>query len=253
MWLYPNIIAHRGGGTLAPENTLAAMRCGWSHGFRAVEFDVMLSKDKVPVLMHDAMLGRTVGGSGCIADYTAQELNAMDAGSWFGKAYAGEPVPTLSQVWRFCLRHRIWMNIEIKPVPGHEEETGAIVAGAVSSWMAAMGREGHAPDAAARPLFSSFSYEALAAAKKAAPSIACGVLMNPLASNWRETARQLDAATLHVQHGGLSRQQIAAVKEAGLGLFCYTVNDPARARDLLGWGVDAICTDRIDLIGPDFR
>ena len=59
MWPYPQFLAHRGGGKLAPENTLAALRCGLAHGFHAVEFDVMLSRDGVPVVMRDPYLGRT--------------------------------------------------------------------------------------------------------------------------------------------------------------------------------------------------
>ena len=64
MWPYPRILAHRGGGTLAPENTYAGLRCGMAAGFRAIEFDVMLARDGVPVVMHDPGLGRTVRGSG---------------------------------------------------------------------------------------------------------------------------------------------------------------------------------------------
>ena len=65
MWSFPRIIAHRGGGTLAPENTLAALRCGLAHGFRGVEFDVMALPDGALVLMHDTELGRTVSGISC--------------------------------------------------------------------------------------------------------------------------------------------------------------------------------------------
>ena len=72
MWPYPKIVAHRGAGKLAPENTLAAMQCGRNMAFRAVEFDVMLSKDGVPVLMHDPEFGRTVAGKGAVADTLLQ-------------------------------------------------------------------------------------------------------------------------------------------------------------------------------------
>jgi len=255
MWPYPRIIAHRGGGTLAPENTLAALRCGLKHGFRAVEFDVMLSKDKAPVVVHDDRLGRTLAGAGGIADYTYGELAAMDAGSWFGGEFAGEPVPSLEQVWQFCMRQRIWMNIEIKPVPGYEEETGAVVAEMASGWLAELQRQAQPLEEHALPLFSSFSVAALRAAKSIAPGIARAVLMNPLASDWRAKLElaALDAVAVHAHHASLTREQAAAVKQAGFGLFCYTVNDPVRAKELLAWGADAICTDRIDLIGPDFR
>ena len=75
MWPYPKVLAHRGGGRLAPENTLAAIRCGYEHGFRAVEFDVMLPADGVPILMHDDTLGRTVAGSGSVAELGSVELS----------------------------------------------------------------------------------------------------------------------------------------------------------------------------------
>src|SRR3954465_1879841 len=127
MWPYPNIIAHRGGGKLAPENTLAAMRCGLARGFRAVEFDVMLARDGVPVVMHDPQLGRTVKGSGNVFDLDAGQLSALDGGSWFGPEFAGEPVPSYEQVVPWRLQHGIWMNVEIKPAPGFEEQTGRVV------------------------------------------------------------------------------------------------------------------------------
>ena len=110
MWFYPKVIAHRGGGVLAPENTLAAMRCGLAHGFHAVEFDVMLSQDGVPVLMHDPQFGRTVRGVGNVCETTAAALARMDAGSWFGPQFAGEPVPTFEETARFCKENQIWMN-----------------------------------------------------------------------------------------------------------------------------------------------
>jgi glycerophosphoryl diester phosphodiesterase len=128
MWPFPRIIAHRGGGTLAPENTLAAMRCGLAHGFRAVEFDVMLSADGIPVLMHDPDFGRTIAGSGSVSDCTAGELAAMDAGSSFDRRFAGEKVPTFRQVIAFCDDNGIWMNVEIKPAPGFAVDTGRAAA-----------------------------------------------------------------------------------------------------------------------------
>ncbi len=89
MWNFPRMLAHRGGGTLAPENTLAALRCGHAHGFRAVEFDVMGLSDGSLVLMHDEELGRTVAGQGSVADCTLAQLSASDAGSWFSAEFAG--------------------------------------------------------------------------------------------------------------------------------------------------------------------
>jgi glycerophosphoryl diester phosphodiesterase len=248
MWRYPKVIAHRGGGTRAPENTIAALRCGLAHGFHAVEFDVMLSADGIPVLMHDPLFGRTVAGPGSVAESSAQALMAMDAGRWFDAQYAGECVPSFSAVVEFCTRHRIWMNVEIKPAPGHEAATGRAAAACLASALSEIKAAG-IPE----PLFSSFSFEALSAAKQAAPEIPRGFLLGAIADDWQERLRQLEAVALHTNHKTLSRERAQEVKQAGYGLFCYTVNEPARAREILSWGVDAFCTDRIDLIGPDFR
>ncbi len=102
------------------------------------------------------------------------------------------------------------------------------------------------------PLLSSFSREALLAARAAAPGLALACLFDVIPADWRARLAEVGALALHTNHLHLTPQLAAAVKEAGIGLFCYTVNEPARAREILAWGVDAFCTDRIDLIGADF-
>ena len=247
MWTYPRFLAHRGGGKLAPENTLAALQCGLDHGFRAVEFDVMLARDGVPVVMHDPYLGRTVPGSGNVFDYDAAELMAMDAGGWFGARFSGEPVPLFTQFIAFCKANDIWMNIEIKPAPGFEAETGRVVARLTR---AMFGFE-IAQDDPMVPLLSSFSEAALAAAQEAAPDLPRALLLDVVPADWRARAAVLHAVAVHTSQKNLTPALAKQIKDAGFGLFCYTVNDPARARELLAWGVDAMCTDRLDLIGPD--
>jgi glycerophosphoryl diester phosphodiesterase len=241
MWSFPRIIAHRGGGTLAPENTLAALRCGLAHGFRGVEFDVMALPDGALVLMHDTELGRTVSGSGSVVDQTFASLSAADAGAWFSAEFIGERVPSFAQAAQFCLQHGLWMNVEIKPLPGQALMTGRSVAAACASLPA---------DAV---LLSSFSAEALRAAQAVAPKIARGLLVERLPPDWHQQLDQLGAVSLHANAATLTAAQASAVKRAGFGLMCYTVNDPAQARILFDWGVDAICTDRLDLITPDFQ
>jgi len=253
MWPYPKIVAHRGGGILAPENTLASMRCGLAHGFHAVEFDVMLSRDGVPILMHDPSFGRTVAGVGDVSESTAQELGAMDAGAWFGPAFAGEPVPTYLQVANFCKANRIWMNVEIKPVPGFEEQTGHVTGIATAEIFAAeLAAQGNGFGPTDLPLFSSFSFDALVAAKAAAPGVPRGYLVDTIPADWREQLEFLGAVALHTNQKNLDADLARAIKQAGYGLFCYTVNDASRGREIMSWGVDGFCTDRIDLIGPDF-
>lgn len=249
MWPYPRILAHRGGGTLAPENTFAGLRRGMAAGFRAIEFDVMLARDGVPVVMHDPALGRTVAGSGSVFEHDAQELQRMDAGGWFDAFHAGEPVPLFTDFAEHCRAHGVWMNIEIKPAPGFEQETGAVVARMTAAMFAA---ELAAGDMSRVPLLSSFSDVALAAALEVAPQLPRAILISALDGDWQRRAQAVGAVAIHTNHLHLTPALARAVKEAGYGLFCYTVNEPARGRELLGWGVDAFCTDRIDLIGAGF-
>jgi glycerophosphoryl diester phosphodiesterase len=253
MWPYPKIIAHRGGGVLAPENTLAAFRCGIAHGFRAVEFDVMLTKDGVPIVMHDPTLGRTVKGSGSVSEYMSHTLTRMDAGAWYGPEFAGELVPTYEQVFDFCMDNQIWMNVEIKPVPGFEEVTGRVVAQYTKRMFGdVLALDANDPARAVLPLLSSFSFDALKAAQRAAPDIPRACLLDRIPDDWRAEVDAVGAVAIDTNHRNLSAQQAGTIKNAGLGLFCYTVNTPERAHEVLDWGVDAICTDRIDLIGPRF-
>ena len=252
MWPYPTVVAHRGAGIFAPENTLAAMRCGQARGYQGVEFDVMLSQDGVPILMHDPQFGRTIAGVGSVARHSVAQLMQMDAGTWFGPAFAGEPVPSLAQVIDFCRAHDVWMNVEIKPVPGFEAMTGAAVARLVLDYFSSTGDARNASPGSLPPVLSSFSIDALLAARLAAPDLPRGLLVDRLPVDWHEQLASTGAASLHLNHQFLSADAAHEIKQAGFGLFCYTVNTAVRAAEILGWGVDAFCTDRLDLIAADF-
>lgn len=244
-WSYPRLVAHRGGGSLAPENTLAACEVGWRHGYRAAEVDAVLSADEVPVLLHDSSLERTTDGTGSVDTKTAAELTGLDAGSWFHADFANVRIPTLVQALRFCNERGIWLNVEIKPVAGHEARTGQVVAEAIASLWADAG-----PASLAPPLLSSFSRHALEAARHSAPQLPRGLLFGRVAADWREALQALSCVSLHCDHRALTAALAQRIKSGGYGLLCYTVNDRRRARTLWNWGVDAICTDRIDLIRP---
>jgi len=241
-WPYPRVIAHRGGGSSSPENTLAAIRTGAQRGFAGVEFDVMLSRDSVPVLIHDEMLERTTNGRGAVANAAWADLAALDAGSWFGAAFVGEPLPRYADAARLCVDLGLWANVEIKPAVGLERETGKVVAAmSAELWRAA-------PVA---PLLSSFSIDALEAAGAAAPGLARGLLVDAIPKDWRDAVARLGCVSLHCGYRHLTQAPAQAVKEAGYALLCYTVNDPTTARQLFAWGVDAVVTDRLDLIAPE--
>src|SRR5262245_61386278 len=128
VWPFPRVLAHRGGGTLAPENTLAGLRAAAAHGFRGVEFDAKLTRDGVAVLMHDETLDRTTNGRGAVAQTDWKALEHLDAGSWCDRRFAGEAIPTLTAALRVCAVLGLWPNVEIKACPGREAETGDTVA-----------------------------------------------------------------------------------------------------------------------------
>jgi glycerophosphoryl diester phosphodiesterase len=101
------------------------------------------------------------------------------------------------------------------------------------------------------PLLSSFSFDALAAARDAAPSLRRGMLFEEVPADWLRIVRELDCVSLHASHRYLTEQLVGEIREAGLHVLAYTVNDPARAQLLAHWGVDMICTDRIDMLQHD--
>ena len=242
-WPYPRIIAHRGGGTLAPENTLAGLRKAKELGFGGVEFDVMLAGDATPILMHDQRLDRTTSGSGAIADTAYRDMLELDAGSWFSREHAGEPVPSFEQAGRLCIELGLWANIEIKPSSGFEAQTGAATALAARElWRSAP----------VQPLLSSFQPAALVAAKQAAPELSYGAITKSIPADWAHWMQALGCVSLHCDYRMLLPQQVRAVHDAGYWLASWTVNDPAIARVLFDWGVDAVITDRLDRIAPDF-
>lgn len=110
----PKLIAHRGASGEAPENTLAAIQKAIDIGVDYIEFDVRLTKDGVPVVIHDATLSRTTGGrnSHYVHDLTLDQIKKLDIGSWFDPRFATEAVPTLEDV--LLLANQTGLMIEIK-------------------------------------------------------------------------------------------------------------------------------------------
>ncbi len=242
-WPYPRIIAHRGGGLLAPENTLAALRYARNLGFEAVEFDVKLTADGVPVLFHDDTLDRTTDGSGPVSDMLFDVVTQLDAGSWFGNEFAGEPVPAFAAACALCKETGLWANIEIKPCPGREYETGQVVARMTKLlWSGAP----------LPPLLSSFSTEALGAAHSEAPELPRALLCTDVPDDWQESLDRFECVSMHVAFDRLDSEAVKAIQGTRRGVLAYTVNDSLDAVDLIEMGVDALVTDQIDVIGPHF-
>jgi glycerophosphoryl diester phosphodiesterase len=239
-WPYPLWIAHRGAGKLAPENTLAAFRLGASHGYTAFECDVKLSADGVPFLLHDATLERTTNGQGIAGEQSWAELSQLDAGSWHSRLYAGEPVPSLKAVAAFVQRNGFALDLEIKPTPGLEAHTGAVVAGEVA-------RLWHGQRQV--PLLSSFQPEALRAALDSEPGLPRALLLDALPADAIEMALELRCVALITHHQLMDEALLTRIRRASIRSMVYTVNDALRAQQLFTWGIDGIVTDAVDSLG----
>lgn len=240
-WPYPRWIAHRGAGKLAPENTLAAFARGAGYGYRMFECDVKLAADGTPFLLHDDTLDRTTSGQGCAGALPWAALAELDAGAWHSTAHAGERLPTLAQLARFCRAGDHAVNLEIKPVPGTAAHTGAVVAQAAAAlWRGAL----------PPPLLSSFQRDALAAARTAAPELPRALLLDTLPTDWLEAAHGLGCQGVIAHFTLWTADHMAQARAAGLRTLSYTVNDDTVAQRLLQWGIDGIITDRVDHFAP---
>lgn len=247
-WPYPRFIGHRGGGTLAPENTLAGFALAAHMGVKMVEFDVMLAGCGTSVLIHDETLERTTNGTGRVCDTPYTALSELDAGAWFSPQFAGARIPTLTEALACCQTLGLVANVEIKPAAGFERETGASVAKCVAQYVTECAAQ-QAP-APTPYLLSSFSLDALTAAHAAAPSLPRAVLFENLPDDWAAVVSQLDAVAVHCHAAALTPATAEALQQRGLPLACYTVNDPHHAERLFALGARSLFTDRLDLFFP---
>lgn len=236
--IYPRIIAHRCGGALAPENTLAGLRLAARLGCRGVEFDAMPCADGTPVVFHDATLDRTTDGRGSVALQTRAALARLDAGRRHHPAFSGEPLPLLDDALALCAEVGLWANVEIKPAAGTDQAAaGRVVAR-------------HVARASGTVLLSSFSADALRAAAAEVPMLPRALLVEAIPGDWLGRLAAAGAQALHADAAQASPDRIEECRRAGVPLACYTVNDRAFGERLLASGICALFTDRPDLWSP---
>lgn len=231
----PRLIGHRGAKESAPENTIASLCEAARQGAAWVEVDVMLTADGVPVLIHDETLERTTDGRGAVAATTLADLQRLDAGSWFDPRFAGEPVPTLENALETILSLGLGLNLEIKPAsPAHAVATAETA-------LALLARRW--PAGRPAPLVSSFDPVCLEVARDRHPGLPRGLLLWDPPADWADLADRLGVATLNVDQSRQTAGTVADHRASGRPVLAYTVNDAARARALLEWGVAALFTD----------
>lgn len=235
----PPIIAHRGASGYAPENTLRAFLKARELGAEMIEFDVKLSADGEPIIMHDDNLKRTTDQKGPSAAFSLAELKKMDAGRWFSRKFKGERVPTLTETLALMRDVGLSANIEIKPCPGRAKETAIAVLTRVNEYWT---------DDLPPPLFSSFDLDVLAFLRELSPDIELGLVLYGWREDWYQLVQEYRCVSLSLNYAAVTQSRIAEVKKSNILLLVYTVNRKRRAMKLLKQGVDAIFTDYPDLV-----
>ncbi|MGW4024801.1 glycerophosphodiester phosphodiesterase [Streptomyces sp. NPDC005009] len=255
----PLVIAHRGASAYAPENTLEAVDKAAALGVDWVENDVQRTRDGELVVLHDDSLRRTTDVEEVfpdrapwkVKDFTAAEIARLDAGSWFGSAYAGARVPTLEQFVHRVERHRQKLLLEIKNpqlYPGIERQIVKV-----------LGNEGwldrrHVRN---RLIVQSFSADSVRTVHDLRPAVKTGFLGTPPVSDLPAYAAFTDQ--INPSHGSLSAAYVAAVhafkgpRGKPLEVCTWTVNDAAAARRVAGFGVDGIITNAPDVVRDAVR
>ncbi|CAL9606738.1 Glycerophosphodiester phosphodiesterase [Streptomyces sp. enrichment culture] len=250
----PVVVAHRGASAYAPENTLAAVDKAAELGIDWVENDVQRTKDGELVVLHDDSLRRTTDAEEVfpdrapwkVKDFTAAEIARLDAGSWFGAAYAGARVPTLEEYVDRVEHHHQKLLLEIKNpelYPGIERET-----------LKVLGNEGWLDrrHVVGRLVVQSFSADSVRTVHELKPAVKTGFLGTPPVSDLPAYAEFTDQ--INPSYGSLSPAYVSAVQAFDgphgrpLEVFAWTVDDADAARLTAGYGVDGIITNRPDVI-----
>lgn len=240
---FPVIFAHRGAQTLAPENTLAAFRKAKEQGAKWIEFDVMLTKDGIPVVIHDDTVDRTTNGTGRVVDFTLAELKNLRIRD--GNQLTDLQIPTLEETLDELGRLGLCANLEIKPneiepnKPNSQETTAKIITLLKEkNWLNND-----------KLLLSSFQREAVATAHMLAPEQAQSLLVE---YHWQgdETvfAKEHGCISINIDDDLLKTDPpcttiLNACNSAGLPILVFTVNEPARVQTLFSMGISGVFTN----------
>ena len=230
------IIAHRGYRQEYPENTLAAFQAAMAAGVSMIELDVMFSRDRRVVVIHDATLERTTDGHGAVNDYTMEELKQLDAGSWFDAKFADQHLPELSEVLDL-VNGRAYINIEIK---AHAYENHH-PPDAIEKQVVAMVKKKNLQDSV---LISSFEIDILVQIASIEDPPAIALISKTRASKRLvEICSALKVFSWHPDHLIVTPRQVDMMHAAGLKVFPYNVDTFEDYLKMINMKVDGVITD----------
>jgi glycerophosphoryl diester phosphodiesterase len=230
----PVIYAHRGACACAPENTLAAFELAVQHGADAIELDAKLTVDGAVVVFHDQTIDRTTDGKGRLVDETLAELKKLDAGSWFAPQFAGEPIPTLDEVFEL-VGGSLGINVELT---NYATPNDNLVQQVVNCVIRHRLQE--------KVLFSSFHPVNLVKARRLLPEVPVAILAlagTPGALARSFVGRWVSPEYVHPYFSDVNERWLQRQHALRRKVNVWTVNQPEMIRALAGWGVDGIITD----------
>lgn len=230
-------IAHRGFCSQYPENTMLSFRKAYELGVDGVETDVQLTKDHVPVIMHDEALDRTTDGKGLLADYTLKELREMDAGIKFGQEYKGLKIPTLDEFLDFYKDKNQLINLELKNSIIHYENLEEIVFSKLKEYSLEK-----------NTIISTFNHYSLVKCRKLQPDIKLGLLYWDCIYRPEIYAATVGVDYLHPEFNSLDSTIVSDAHAAGFGINAYTVDSEKDIEKMISLGIDAVITDCPDVV-----
>lgn len=226
------IFAHRGASKLAPENTMPAFELAYEMGADGIETDVQLTKDNIPVLIHDENVRRTTNGTGFVQDYTLKEIQKLDAGSWFSAHYSNTSIISLEQFLTWAKDKKLKINIELKNNVINYKDLEEIVYKQLTKF-----------NMINRTVISSFNSDSIKKLHKLDQNLTTAFLTSQKMKDLPTYAKRLGAAGLHIRYRILSNSLVKKANKQGLYVATYTVNRPTQIMRCFKQGCHALFTD----------
>ena len=240
--LLPKIISHRGANNLAPENTKSSIKKASLLGASFVEIDIKISKDEIPILLHDDTIDRTTNGSGLCCDYNYEDLVKLDAGSWFNKKFKNEKVLTLDECLDLLSELNMGVNIELKPNKNKEKNNVIKIRNLLNK-----------KKFKNEYFFSSFDYYSIDIISKEMPLIPRGLLVENNINNKNfslesilDLLKRYNCFSIGFEKNLINKELVQFFKNQGYAITVFTINDKQFAKEIFSWGVDSIFTDELN-------
>ncbi|SET88113.1 glycerophosphoryl diester phosphodiesterase [Salinibacillus kushneri] len=230
------IFAHRGASQYAPENTMPAFQLAYEMNADGIETDVQLTKDEIPVLIHDENVRRTTNGTGFVQDYTLNELKQLDAGSWFSSSYTNTSIVTLEKFLQWISSKTLELNIEFKNNVIDYKNLENIVYHMVRDY-----------GVLDRTTFSSFNPRSMERMNKLDPNVNTAFLTTSKVRRLTQFVQSIGCNGLHVKYRVLSTQLAEESDKYGIDLRVFTINRPAQMSRCFKLNCAGIFTDVPDL------